>query len=241
MIFELIEDFVKMALIVSGLYLAVGAYVDRRRQTWAAPMAKRRFAILLGLVLLVSALKVGEDVLGGESGPVDRSILVFIHSHVPAALTRFFEGVTVSGSALVLFPLTLAGTAGLLYARRRFEALLLVGSVAGGELLVFLMKMAVGRARPDLWHTLTYWGSSFPSGHTLVTAAFATAAVLCVDRIRPAAHAFTLLAALVWIILVACSRLVLGVHWPTDVLAAACIGAFLPLAVSVVLEFKSQL
>ena len=237
MIFELIGDLAKLALIVAGLYLAFAAYVQRRRHTWAAPMAKRRFTILLGLVLMVSALKVGEDVLGGESGPVDRSILVFIHSHVPGAMMRFFEGVTVSGSARVLFPLTAAGAIGLLYARRRFEALLLVGSVAGGELVVFLVKTAVGRARPDLWHTITYWGSSFPSGHTLVTAAFATATVLCVDRIRPAAHVFTLPVALVWIILVACSRLVLGVHWPTDVLAAACIGAFLPLAVSVVLEF----
>jgi len=239
MIFELIGDLAEMALIVGGLYLAFGAYVHRRRQTWAAPLAKRSFAILLGLVLAVSALKVGEDVLGGYSGPLDRSILVFIHSHVPNALTGFFEGVTVSGSAFVLFPLTAVGAGGLLYARRRFEALLLVGSVAGGELLVFLVKTAVGRVRPDLWHTITYWGSSFPSGHTLVTAAFATAAVLCVDRIRPAARVFALPAALAWIILVACSRLVLGVHWPTDVLAAACIGAFLPLAMSVVLEFRA--
>lgn len=239
MILELIGDLTRMALIVAALYLAFGAYVQRRRQTWAAPMAKRRFAILLGLVLLVSALKVGEDVHGGDSGLVDRSILVFIHNHVPGALTRFFEGVTVSGSALVLFPLTVAGAAGLLFMRRRQEALLLAGSVAGGELLVFLVKTAVGRARPDLWHTATYWGSSFPSGHTLVTAAFATAAVLCMDRIQPAARVFTLPAALAWIILVACSRLVLGVHWPTDVLAAACIGAFLPLAMSVVLEFRA--
>jgi undecaprenyl-diphosphatase len=238
-IFELAGDLAKMALIVAGLYLAFGAYVHRRRQAWVAPMAKRRFTILLGLVLLVCALKVGEDVHGGESGPVDRSILVFIHSHVPGALTRFFEAVTVSGSALVLFPLTLAGVVGLLCARRRPEALLLAGSVAGGELLVFLLKTAVGRVRPDLWHTATYWGSSFPSGHTLVTAAFATAAVLCVDRIRPAARVFTLPAALAWIILVACSRLVLGVHWPTDVLAATCIGAFLPLAVCVALEFRT--
>ena len=70
------------------------------------------------------------------------------------------------------------------------------------------------------------------------TAAFATAAVLCVGRIRPAARKFALPVALLWIFLVGFSRLVIGVHWPTDVLAAVCIGAFLPLAMSVALELR---
>ena len=96
--------------------------------------------------------------------------------------------------------------------------------------------MAAGRARPALWATEWYWGSSFPSGHTLVVAAIATAGVLCVSRIRPAARGAALSLAFVWILLVALSRMVLGVHWPTDVLAAAFIGAFLPLAISVALE-----
>lgn len=235
MIFEPIRDLVEWALIVAGLYLAFGAYVRRKRHVWAAPLEKRRFAILLGLVLAVSAIKVGQEAVGGDSGPVDRAFLLFVHSHIPGSLTRFFGLVTVTGSARVLLPLTAAGTIGLLCCGRRREALLLAGSVAGGEFLVYLVKTVVGRTRPQLWETSLYWGSSFPSGHTLVTAAFATAAVLCIGRIRPAARGFALPVALVWIILVALSRLVLGVHWPTDVLAAACIGAFLPLALSLVL------
>lgn len=238
MIFELILDLTKLAFIVAGLYFAFGAYVRRRRQAWSEPMVKRRFAILLALFLIVSALKVSEDVLGGESGPIDMAILVFIHSHVPSAWIGFFEVVTLTGSVRVLVPLTVAGTIALLFARRRFEAWLLAASVIGGELLVYLVKTVVGRARPGLWETESYWGSSFPSGHTLIVAAFATAVVLCVDRIRPAAHGFALSVALLWISTVALSRLVLGVHWPTDVLAAACIGAILPLAMSVVLEFR---
>lgn len=239
MIFGLLLDITKMALIVAGLYFAFGAYVRRRQQARSGPRVKRRVAILLALVLVVSVVKVSEEVFGGESGPIDMAILVFIHRHVPSTWTGIFEVVTLTGSDRVLVPLTVIGTIALLFARRRFEAWLLAASVIGGEILVYLIKTVVGRARPELWETKTYWGSSFPSGHTLIVAAFATAVVLCVDRIRPAAYGFALSIALVWISIVALSRLVLGVHWPTDVLAAACLGAMLPLAMSSALRFRS--
>lgn len=236
MIFELIEDTTKLVLIVACLYFSLGAYVRRKQPAWSEPLERRRLAVLLLLVLAVTAIKVSEDVLGGESGPIDAAILVFIHGHVPGTLTGFFEAITFTGSLKVLFPLAAAATIALLCATRRYEALLLSTSVIMGATVVYVVKTAVGRARPALWETEWYWGSSFPSGHTLVVAAFATAAVLCVNRIWPAARGLALSIALLWILLVGFSRLVMGVHWPTDVLAAACIGAFLPLAMSVTLE-----
>ena len=99
-----------------------------------------------------------------------------------------------------------------------------------------MLKAAVGRARPALWDTQWYWGSSFPSGHTLVVAALATATVISANRIWPGSRKFVMSIALVWVFSVGISRLVLGVHWPTDVLAAVCIGMFLPLAIGIVLE-----
>ena len=236
MIFELIADIAKLALIVACLYFVLGVYVRREQPAWSEPLEKRRLTTLLVLVLAACAVKVSEDVLGGESGPIDRAILLFIHSHDPSTLTGFFEAVSFTGSSRVLFPLTAIATIALLYARHRFEALLVAASVISGVIVIYVVKMAVGRARPALWDTGWYWGSSFPSGHTLVVAAFAIAAALCVSRIRPASRNFALSVAILWISLVAISRLVLGVHWPTDVLVAACIGAFLPLAISVVLE-----
>ena len=238
MIFAAIEDTTKLALIVACLSFALGAYVRRRQPAWSGRLEKRRLAVLLVLVLAVSAIKISEDVLGGASGPIDEAILVFIRGHVPGALNGFFEAITVTGSSRILFPLAAAAAIALLCARRRFEALLLAASVITGATVVYVVKTAVGRARPALWETEWYWGSSFPSGHTLVTAAFATAAVLCVGRIRPAAHKYALSIALLWIFLVGFSRLVIGVHWPTDVLAAVCVGACLPLAMSVALELR---
>ena len=84
----------------------------------------------------------------------------------------------------------------------------------------------------DLQRAQWYWGSSFPSGHTLNTATFAAAAALCVARIWPRAANPAISLAMLWTGLVAISRLVLGVHWPSDVLAAMCLGAFIPLLIS---------
>jgi undecaprenyl-diphosphatase len=129
-------------------------------------------------------------------------------------------------------PLTLATGITFLAVRRPLEALLVAASTAAGAGIVYLLKTAAGRARPALWDAAWYWGSSFPSGHTLVVAAFATAAALSVARVYPAWRRFAASLAVAWITLMAFSRLVLGVHWPTDVLVAACIGAFVPLLMS---------
>jgi undecaprenyl-diphosphatase len=237
-IFELIEDISKMALSVACLYFVLRAYVRREQPTWSEPLEKRRFITLLVLVLAVFAVKFSEDVLGGESGPIDRAILLFIHNHVPSTLTGFFEVITFTGSSLALFPLVTMATIALLWAKHRFEALLVAASVISATIVIYFVKTVISRTRPALWDTEWYWGSSFPSGHTLAVAAFATAAALCAIRIRPASRNLVLSLAIIWISLVAISRLVLGVHWPTDVLVAACIGAFLPLAISVVLELR---
>jgi undecaprenyl-diphosphatase len=237
-ILELIEDIVKMALIGACLYFVLGEIGRRMQPAWSEPLGKRRLITLWLLILAVSAIKLTEDVIGGESGPIDKAILLFIHSHVPGRLTWFFEVITSTGSSWLLFPLATATSFALLWARRRFESLLVATSMIGAGLVIFLVKTVVDRARPALWDTEWYWGSSFPSGHTLAVAAFATATTLCVSRIRPSLHTLVLSLAILWITLVALSRLVLGVHWPTDVLAATCIGAFLPLAMSVVLELR---
>lgn len=238
MIFELIEDIAKLTLIVASLYFVFGAYVRHKQPAWSEPLEKRRLTIISVLVLAASAVKLSEDVLDGESGLIDKAILLFIHSQVPSTLTGFFEAVTFTGSSKVLLPLAAVAAIAFLFARRRFEALLVAASVISGTIVIYVVKVMVGRDRPALWDTEWYWGSSFPSGHTLVVAAFATAAALCVSRIRPAAGKLALSIAMLWIFLVAISRLVLGVHWPTDVLVAACIGAFLPLALSVALELR---
>lgn len=234
MLFNIAADIAKLSLFIACAYLLIGAFARRRGPQWTKHLTKRRLSVLGTLALAVGAIKLIEDVIAKESGPVDEAILWFIRARVPAALNGFFAVITISGSAKFLIPLAALGVVVFLVARRRFEAMLLGASVITATLLVWGMKAMVGRARPALWEAQWYWGSSFPSGHTLSTAAFSTAAALCVARIRPRAGTLAMVLALIWTGLVAVSRLVLGVHWPSDVLAAVCLGAFIPLLVSLV-------
>lgn len=232
MILKVIEEIAELLLIVASLYLTFSFYVHRYQPAWSKALQDRRFKTLLALILSVTAIKVSEDVLGGESGLIDINILMFIHSHVPNSMNRIFEMVTLTGSSKVLFPLATFTTIVFLYQNHRAEALLLAASVISSACIIYIIKMIVDRSRPTLWNTEWYWGSSFPSGHTLAVTAYATAVILCLNRIRSDSRILPSIIATTWVLLVAISRLVLGVHWPTDVLVAICIGAFLPIAIS---------
>jgi hypothetical protein len=104
--FVLIKEIGELALIAACLYLALGAYVHRRQPEWSALLKRRRFGVLLLLVLAVVGIKVSEDVVTGESGPVDNFVLQFIHANVPPPLRGLFEAVTITGSGYVLSPLS---------------------------------------------------------------------------------------------------------------------------------------
>ncbi len=240
MLFNVVVDIAKLSLIVVCAFALLSAYARRRSLHWTEHLAKRRLAVLGMLTLAVIGIKLTEDVVAEESGPVDEAILWFVRDHVPTMLNGFFAAITVSGSAMFLIPLAALVALALWVVRRRFEATLLLASMIAATVVVWSAKSIVGRARPALWDAQWYLGSSFPSGHTLTTAAFSTAAALCVARIWPRAGNAAMALAVLWTSLVALSRLVLGVHWPSDVLAAMCVGAFIPLMISVVNDLRRQ-
>lgn len=231
-------DVIKLALYVGCAYLAFSAYTRHTQTPWLLAVSRRRFAILALLTLLVVGIKVFEDVITQESGPIDTAILWLIRDNTPPSMVGFFTAVTLSGAGKFLAPATAVLSGWLIVSQHRREAVLLAASMVSAWLVTYILKALVGRARPDLWSTEWYWGASFPSGHTLSTAAFATALTLGTARIWPRSRYAALPLAVLWISLVGLSRLVLGVHWPSDVLAAICLGVFIPLAFGLVLDAR---
>jgi undecaprenyl-diphosphatase len=241
MLLETAEELAQLALSVAAMYMALRLVLQLQQSPWGEHVDRRRAAVTCLLALMAAAVMVAEDTLKGQSGPIDTATLLFLREHLPAALTPWFEAITFTASSTVLTPLTIAATAGLLAGRKRTGALLVAGSVVCGALLVYGMKVIIGRERPALWDVQWYWGSSFPSGHTLVAAAFATSAALVAGHLWPALRVSVLVLALAWTLLVGLSRLVLGVHWPTDVMVAACLGMAIPLAFGLTLEARKRL
>lgn len=228
----LTEELIELGAIVAALYGALHLLLRCRGQTWAEmPTQQRRllhWMVGLGVVLMF----VTEDVLTGTSSQVDAALLSWIHAVVPNSLTPVFQVLTVTASAKMVFPVLAVVVAALLVRRRYWECAVLSSSVLGSVTLAYLAKTAIQRVRPALWETQWYWGSSFPSGHTLTAAALATAVYLCAMRNWPQARWPFIALTSLWALLVALSRLVLGVHWPTDVLAALCAGVLLALGVA---------
>jgi undecaprenyl-diphosphatase len=112
--------------------------------------------------------------------------------------------------------------------RRRGAALLVSASVGGGMIVSTLLKFGFERPRPDLVpHATQVYTASFPSGHAMLSAVvFLTLGALLARVHKPRrVKLFFLSLAVVLTMLVGCSRVYLGVHWPSDVLAGWCVGA----------------
>jgi undecaprenyl-diphosphatase len=145
----------------------------------------------------------------------------------PAWLPGAVRDVTALGSAPVLLIFVLA-VAGALAARRQYHALvLLVAASAGGILLNELLKGLFARPRPDLALRLTDVRSlSFPSGHAMQSAIiYLTLATFLARAVQARAlKAYFVAFAFLLSFLVGFSRVYLGVHYPSDVLAGWCAG-----------------
>jgi undecaprenyl-diphosphatase len=145
----------------------------------------------------------------------------------PAWLADAMRDMTALGSAAVLMLLSLMIVGYLWLSQRRRMAIFVIAAVAGGQLLNFALKNAFHRARPaSTLHLVNVASSSFPSGHAMAASIFylTMGALLTRTAKRRREKAYLLAAALLCTTLVGFSRVYLGVHYPSDVLAGCAAG-----------------
>jgi undecaprenyl-diphosphatase len=124
--------------------------------------------------------------------------------------------------------ITLATIAFLVMAGKQRMALLVLAAVGGGMVASALLKIGFERPRPDLVpHAARVYTASFPSGHSMLSAVtyLTLGALLAQGQATRPLRAFFLGFAIVLTVMVGASRIYLGVHWPSDVLAGWCGGA----------------
>ncbi|RUX06194.1 MAG: phosphatase PAP2 family protein [Mesorhizobium sp.] len=145
----------------------------------------------------------------------------------PSWLEGAMRDITSLGSTSVLVLITTATVIYLLLIRRRGTALLIFVAVAGGQLLSSLLKVGVDRPRPELVsHLVNETSLSFPSGHAMLSAVTYLTLGSLAARFLPGrtTKVYVLFLAVLTTVLVGVSRVYLGVHWPSDVLAGWCAG-----------------
>lgn len=134
---------------------------------------------------------------------------------------------TALGSYGVLITLVLAAMAFLLLARRHRQAIVLAVALGSGILVNHLLKLALSRPRPDVVEHLTnVYTASFPSGHALASMLvyLMLARMLVRERAEWSVHILAYGLAVLLAAVVGTSRIYLGVHWPTDVMAGWAFG-----------------
>ncbi|MBR9989410.1 MAG: phosphatase PAP2 family protein [Gemmatimonadetes bacterium] len=186
-----------------------------------------------GLVLALAALwalsALTEGVLEGDTARIDRAVLLWLNSRATPWLDVTAVEITALADTLVVVLLAAVAAAILSVVGRSAYAWLLAASVGGGSILTFVLKAVFDRPRPQVFEWRAHYETTtaaYPSGHstmsmvTLVTIAFIIHRLS--KRRRVGVIAASVAAAIV--LLIGLSRMYLGVHYPSDVLAGYMIG-----------------
>ena len=202
-------------------------------------LATREWPILLGLFVPAGAVwilvELADEVREGSTDEIDEALLLLFRNAAdptdplgPLWLEEMMRDFTALGGVGVLTLLTIAACGYLILLHKWRVALSVVLAVAGGVLMSQLIKAGIDRPRPDLvLHGSYVSTASFPSGHSMMAATVYLTLAAMLARVHPRwrSRAYLIGCAISIVLLVGISRVYLGVHWPTDVLAGWSVGA----------------
>lgn len=213
-------------LVRSTPYRRLRGFVSGEAQLLAS------IAAVSGLILIF--LFIADLMIEGELEAFDQTILMLFRDPAnlavpigPAWLREMVRDITSLGSFALLGLIVASVCTYLWLVRMRAEAWFVLISVLGGTVLSTVLKMGYNRPRPDLTAMSQQFTASFPSGHAMLSAVtFLTLGAL-LARLAPtrALRIFSIGMAVFLTLLIGLSRLYMGVHYPSDILAGWCLGA----------------
>jgi len=204
---------------------------------WLLTRVEPRTLAVLGAITgcLWIFVALADEVSEGGTHAFDETLLLALRNPAdpadplgPPWLEEAMRDVTALGGVGILAAITLAVAGFLWLARDRRAMWLVLASVGGGQALSTLAKHGFDRPRPDLVpHGMVTYTASFPSGHSMMAAVTYLTLAAMVARVQPtpALKAYVLGWSVALVLAIGVSRVYLGVHWPTDVLAGWTAGA----------------
>ena len=171
--------------------------------------------------------KVAGKVRKGSTQPFDDAIMHWIGAHQDPRVQRLMLEITSLGTGTVVGMIVLVAGMFLWLNHHRHSAILLIAATLGGLVLDNLLKIGFNRPRPQIFEWGTYAASSsFPSGHAMSSVIVYGTVTYLAARLqqRLASRVLTFAFAAVVIALISISRIYLGVHYPSDILAGLLIG-----------------
>ena len=185
--------------------------------------------LLLALLGLWGLSVLTEEMLEGDTANFDRHVLVWMNEHATPLLDEIAIQITALGETSVVILVVVIAASLLWLFERSAYAWMLTLAVGGGAIITPVLKTIFDRPRPRVFEWRADFGdmsAAYPSGHatlsmvTLVTFAF------ILHRIAPARWPgpFAMVVAGILVLLIGASRLYLGLHHPSDVLAGYVVG-----------------
>lgn len=187
--------------------------------------------LFFGMTMAIAALFffgwLAGEMLEGDTRRFDESARNFVHESANPALTVVMQTASFLGSTLFLTVFGVAVVIALYLRNHRRGAILLTITTIGAGVLLVLLKLAFRRARPEpFFDTVLPASYSFPSGHSLAAFCFygALAEILSERTSKLWQQILIWISAAVMILLIGISRIYLGVHHPSDVVAGYAVG-----------------
>jgi membrane-associated phospholipid phosphatase len=182
-------------------------------------------AVLVGGVAALAFVELSEEVIEGETAALDEAVSHWLRRWDSETLGALLAAVTTLGSTWVIVVVVALGAAWSWRRGSRETAAVVtaVGISAGG--LNWLLKWIFQRPRPSIFpDALVASGYSYPSGHTMASAAVYGVIALAIWRLAPRARWPAVIVATALVFAIGLSRVYLGVHWATDVVAGLAAG-----------------
>ena len=184
-------------------------------------LTKGSFALLLFVILGYVVKFYPEQLI-----PFDSSFQTAIRGDLPAILTTIFRGITRLIDLPIVISWAILLTVIFYLKKWKSESLLVAANLSLAGILIVSLKHLYQRPRPEILHLVEEKGFSFPSGHSLaVTLLIGSLIIIVGQRVKDRTVKLILQILLgIYLVSVIISRVYLGVHYPSDVLASLCLG-----------------